>query len=1146
MEVRVLGSLTLDDGRIPLAPRDRAVLGALTVRLGESLSVESLAAALWGDDVPASWSHVIPGCIMRLRRLIAPARIETTPHGYRLAAEGIEFDAERFERLVTRGTQQLQLGEPERAANTFSEALALWRGEPYVELPDWEPAQIATGRLEEMRLGVEELLLDARLQAGDVQEVAALARARVAEAPLRERRWVVLSVAQYRQGRQADALATVRRARGLLAVELGLDPCTELAELEQAILRQDPALLSDRVFRAESPECPYFGLPPAGVGDAERYFGREQELSVALRELERHGVLLVAGSSGVGKSSFVRAGIGADLIARGRDVAIVSPGEHPLDALRDLGLPAGQSLLIVDQCEHAFAAADPAEVREFFAALKRMVYRGLLVVAIRADRLGDLADHEGFAAIIQSHMLMLTGLGPDGLRAVIEKPAEQAGLILQPGLVEILVRDADGRNLPLLSHALRQVWSRREGRVMTVDGYRASGEIAGAVAKTAEEVMAELSAEGQRLLRDILLRLVEASAGGAVVSRRIERTRIAIDDAHARIVDRLVDARLLTTDEESVQLSHEALAREWPRLKEWLADDVEGQRIMRHLGSAAAAWDVMGRPDSELYRGGRLTAAEHWRDAVVPALTAVERDFLDASAAHETAGLAAAQNQLRTERRMVRRLSWVSVAAAALAICAVTASLVAGFQANLAGERATVAEARRVAGLALEEPDFDRALLLAVEAIHIWDDSDTRGNLVRVISRAPRLTSVIRIPEEGVAAVSMSLAQDGTRASVIDSDHDVRLFDLNDRSQLGEYSPFSRTVLTSAVDPVSGAVAFSEISDPCNDAFCPVRRTGTLDLAEQGRSGVATHEGMSGTAIDVEYSADGSLFAALAATQQPESSVSIAFRRSGANAATGPILVNLGVISSDPPPPPDQGVTGQAWSDQALPGPVWQYSAVKFSPDGSRLYASGFGPTVVLDTASGAELHRIPGTGILAVSPDGRRIAVRDGARAVRIVDASGQATPITVSLSSFPTAADFSPDGPQLAIAAGDDLVVASTATGEIAETLRDHDGEVTAVEFRPGGELVTAGDDGAIIMYDLGDWSAAFRSGLHVQDQAPAELDDRTVALEQSNGHWQLVFAEPAVWEEHACAIAGRVLTQQEWAEFVGSRSYAPACGH
>jgi WD40 repeat protein len=484
---------------------------------------------------------------------------------------------------------------------------------------------------------------------------------------------------------------------------------------------------------------------------------------------------------------------------------------------------------------------------------------------------------------------------------------------------------------------------------------------------------------------------------------------------------------------------------------------------------------------------------------------------------------------------MVRRLSLVSAAAAGLALVAVAASLFGGFQANLAGERATVAEARRVARLALEEPDVDRALLLAVEAIQLWDDSETRVNLTRVISRAPRLVSITRIPEAGVAAVSMSLSEDGTRASVVDSDQDVRLFDLDDRSQIGEYSPFSSIVVTSAVDPVSGHVAFSERSYPCTDAFCPVRRTATLDLAGRGRSGVATYEGMGGTATDVEYSADGSLFAALAATQQPESSVSIGLWQGGAGDTTGPILLDLGVIGSDPASTPGQ----------ELPGPAWQYSAVKFSPDGSRIYASGFGPTVVLDTASGAELHRIAGTGILAVSPDGRAIAVRDGVRAVRIIDPFGQAAPITVSLSFFPTVADFSPGSRLLAIAADTGVVVASTETGEIEETLPDHDGAVTAVEFRPTGELVTAGADGAIITSDFGDWSAAFRSEGQLRDDAPAELDERTVALERSDGRWQVVVAEPAVWEQRACETAGRVLTQQEWAELLGSRSYDPACG-
>ncbi|MEU1970948.1 WD40 repeat domain-containing protein [Microbacterium sp. NPDC019599] len=601
---------------------------------------------------------------------------------------------------------------------------------------------------------------------------------------------------------------------------------------------------------------------------------------------------------------------------------------------------------------------------------------------------------------------------------------------------------------------------------------------------------------------------------------------MAIDEAHTRVIDRLVDARLLTTDEESVQLSHEALAREWPRLKEWLAADVEGQRIMRHLSSAAAAWDAMGRPDSELYRGSRLAAAQQWRDVADPALTAVEQEFLDASSAHESAELAAA-------RRMVRRLSWVSVGAAGLALVAIAASLFGGFQASLAGERATVAEARRVAGLALEEPDFDRALLLAVEAIHIWDDPETRVNLVRVISRAPRLTSITRIPEVGVAAGSMSLAEDGTRASVIDSDGVVRLFDLDDRSQLAEYGPFFKIVVTSAIDPVTGAVAFSETSDTCTEARCDFRRIATLDVGDAGRSGVTTYEGLGGPATDVEYSADGSLFAALTATPRPDSSVSVALWRGGAADRTGPILRDLGVITSNPSSLPGRG----------LPGPAWQYSAVKFSPDGSRIYASGFGPTIVLDTTSGQELHRIPGTGILAVSPDGRRIAVRDGERAVRIVDSSGQAAPIAVTLSSFPSVADFSPDGTQLAIAAGNEVVVANAESGEVEETLQDHDGLVTAVEFRPTGELVTAGDDGAIITWQFGDWVGGLRSDL--RDHGPAEVDERTVAREQSDGRWLVVVAEPTAWEERACETAGRALTEQEWAEFLGSRPYAPACG-
>ncbi len=1039
MEVRVLGALTLDDGRIPLSRRDRAVLSALTVRLGTSLSTGSLAAAVWGDEVPASGQKVIQGCVMRLRRLIAPARIETTSLGYRLLAEHVEVDADRFERLVQRGTEMLELGEPDRAAHTFAEALALWRGEAYDELIDWPPARIASGRLDELRLSAEELLLDAELQAGRVEEVAAWARTRVAEAPLRERRWIVLSVAQYRQGRQADALATVRHARSLLAAELGLDPGVDLAELEQAILRQDPALLSDRAFRAGSAECPYFGLPPAEIEDADRYFGREQELAEALRMIDEHGVLLIAGASGVGKSSFVRAGIAAHLRADGAEVFILTPGEHPVDAIRDVDLPGAASVLIVDQCEQVFAADDPSATRQFFAQLARLVFRGTLVIALRADRLGDLAEQPGFAQIIRSRMLMLTQLGSDGLRAIIEKPAEQAGLILEPGLTEVLVRDADGRSLPLLSHALRQVWLRREGRVMTVDGYRASGEIEGSVAQTAEEVYADLSDEQRGPLRDILLRLVDVTDGVAN-GHRVERALVAIDEAHARIIDRLVDARLITTDQESVQLSHEALAREWPRLTEWLARDIEGQRIMRHLATTAIAWDAMGRPHSELYRGSRLLAAQQWQDASSPSLTTIEREFMEMSAEHEKAELSAAQTQLRRERRMVRRLTWVSAGAAGLAIVAIGASVFAGIQTGIAGEAAIATTARRVAEVAVDEPKLDRALLLAVQAIQLHDTHEARVSLMEVLARAP----------------------------------------------------------------------------------------GAISVEQQEPTNLATYDDLDRVSRDPEYSADGSLLAVpMPVTPQDASWGRIELWRTAAADDAAPLSLVLQLRGRDP-------VTE-----------IVSQVVIGFSPDSSRLYAAGSGPVAVFDTATGAQVDRLPGRGLLAVSHDGHRLVIGKEGPAVQIVDPSGITEPVTIPLPGPPIRAALSPDGSLLAVADSTRSIhLVNIESGQVAQILREHDDIATEVEFQSDRELMTVAGDGEAITWDIGDWSKDFRRGTFRVKGSFGEHSVRALRLPRPDGHTEVITADAAAWEKRACDVAGRTLTEEEWRAYIGAIPYDPAC--
>ena len=212
-------------------------------------------------------------------------------------------------------------------------------------------------------------------------------------------------------------------------------------------------------------------------------------------------------------------------------------------------------------------------------------------------------------------MFLLGALGEDSLRMAIEEPARRASLVVEPGLVDLLVTEVAGHPgaLPLVSHALSETWQRREGRTMTVAAYRDSGGIRGAVAQSAEEIYTELEPEQQSLLRELLLRLVSPGPEGEPVRSRLPRRLVVTDPRHDQMIDLLIRSRLVMSDASVVEIAHEALAAAWPRLRGWLDDDVDGQRVLHHLATAADAWDSMGRPDSELYRGVRLAAAREWR-----------------------------------------------------------------------------------------------------------------------------------------------------------------------------------------------------------------------------------------------------------------------------------------------------------------------------------------------------------------------------------------------------------------------------------------------------------------------------------------------------------------------------------------------------
>ena len=684
--VGVLGPFELDRGAIPLGARDRRVLAALCVCPGQVLSPDQLAEAVWGAGPPASWAKNLQGCVSRLRRHLGQDAIRTSAQGYRLTVDAVEVDAQEFVRLVRRARELLALGEKERALFTATQALAMWRGRPFAELEEWEPGAVESSRLGEVLLEAEELHLEAAVQAGHHREALSEAQALVDAAPFRERRWTLLAQAQYQSGRQADALRTLRRLRGVLSGELGLDPGPEVARLQQAILRQDPSLMVPEAAQATTTECPYLGLAPYGVADADGFFGRDREIEVCLSRIKAVPLLAVVGPSGSGKSSLVRAGVTARLRRQGAEVAVITPGARPLEALAALGSWSGA--LVIDQAEETFALCeDPDEREHFLAALVEHASIAPVVVALRADRMGDLSAYPAFANLVEHGLFLLSAMSDDDLRAAIEGPAGQAGLLVEPGLVDLLVREVEGEPgaLPLLSHALRETWLRREGRNLTVAGYQASGGIRGAIAQSAEDVYARLGPDQRQLLRDLLLRLVTPDAEGEPVRVRMPRRQVIVDPTQDALVDVLASFRLVTSDDGVITLAHESLARAWPRLRGWLEDNVEGQRILHHLAASADAWDQFGRPDSELYRGVRLTHALGWLQASTPELTATERDFLEAAITGAALERRSAEDRAREQARMIRRLRGVLAGALALLILAVVTGALALRQTRVAG-----------------------------------------------------------------------------------------------------------------------------------------------------------------------------------------------------------------------------------------------------------------------------------------------------------------------------------------------------------------------------------------------------------------------------------------------------------------------------
>lgn len=433
---------------------------------------------------------------------------------------------------------------------------------------------------------------------------------------------------------------------------------------------------------------PYKGLHFFNVDDTELFFGREQLTAELISLLHQQRFLAIVGASGSGKSSLVRAGLMAALqrgTVPGVDVTmpkgcqdwlphVFTPGERPLENLaveltrnksatdtgtliddlhgtgRNLhfynskllsGNPHGRVLLVVDQFEELFTLCHNLEDQRTFidqlltAALD--YDRTIVVITLRADFYASCARIEKLRNALDHYQRYIGAMQRDELQRAIEEPARRGGWSIEPELVQQLLNDVSDEpgRLPLLSHALNQTWKRRRGRRLTLVDYVAVGGVKGAIAQTAETTYNAFSEEQQIIARAIFLRLTTPGKGMQDARRRIDPSELRLQqieyEAVHTVLTALANERLVVTDAHEIQVTHEAVIREWPRLRDWLGDDPEGQRIHRHLIESTKEWNNRGKDPNDLYRGNRLSYAQEWATEHGAAMSEQEAEFLQAS-----------------------------------------------------------------------------------------------------------------------------------------------------------------------------------------------------------------------------------------------------------------------------------------------------------------------------------------------------------------------------------------------------------------------------------------------------------------------------------------------------------------------------------
>ncbi|WP_017315129.1 nSTAND1 domain-containing NTPase [Mastigocladopsis repens] len=872
-----------------------------------------------------------------------------------------------------------------------------------------------------------------------------------------------------------DAIAAGEEVE--FAYELGCSQMFGFLAQQIPVLRKKQSIIPTAPQIEVIPPNPYQGLSAFGEEDAAFFFGREMFVNSLVQAVHKQPLIAVIGPSGSGKSSVVYAGLIPQLRAEGSWLiesfrpgnqpfyqlasALVSQLEPELGEIRQLREAAGLAtdmqqgkvtlqqvvsriternpdkrlLLVADQFEELYTLCQVKEEQERFVntLLEAIHLKSLtLVFTLRADFYGYVLSYRPFRDALQEFTPQLvSSMSREELQAAIALPAQKLEVQLEDGLTQRILDDVglEPGNLPLLEFALTRVWEKQQNRVLTHQAYDEIGGVKKALANHAEQIYRQLGEGEKKQAQRIFLQLVRPGEG-TEDTRRLA-TRAEVGNQNWGLVSYLAgyQARLVVTGrddnsgEDTVEVVHEALIREWITLREWMNANRQFRVWQERLKVAIREWQNNNHDSGALLRGVSLTVAEEWLQKRSDEMTQEERDFIQASASQRD------REKLERDRRRQRTMIGLS-----------SFSAVALILAGVAGVGWWRAAIREITSLTttsdvLLNSDGVKALKESLKAVVKMQhtplvDADTRTQVeLTLLNTVDNVTAPNTLGRHAKAVIGVTFSPDGKILASASADKTVKLWDTATGQVIQTLSGHTASVW---------GVSFS----PDGKILASASRDKTVKLWDPATGKeIKTLSGHIDVVNGVSFSPDGKILASTSA----DKTVKLW------DTATGQVI-------------------------QTLSGHIDAVSGTSFSPDGKILASASRDKMVKLwDTATGKEIKTLSGhidvVNGVSFSPDGKILASTSADKTVKLWDtATGQVIQTLNRHKKTVNGVSFSPNGKMLASTSTDNNVkLWDTATGQVIQTLSGHTETVNGTSFSPDGKiLATASFDKTVKLWD------------------------------------------------------------------------------